>query len=120
MPMRFRSLNKRIIAVAAASILTASGAACSGTSGEKTILFEVTGPEAADVTFVIGTDQTQKNGEKLPFKHEATSTSDPLIAVITAQSKGNGDIVCKISIDGKEVKTNKSSGEFAVVTCSNS
>lgn len=117
--MEFRTLYQRIIAAAAGVVLAAAMTACTSTS-EKTILLEVTGPETADVTYGIGVDQTQALGSKLPWKHEATSTQDPLITVITAQSKSNGDIVCKISIDGKLVKENKSSGEFAVVTCSNS
>ena len=116
--MRFSHLYRPIAAAAVACTLVAALSACGGGS-EKKILFEVTGPETADVTYGVGADQTQAIGTKLPWKHEASSTQDPLITVVTAQSKGAGEITCKISIDGKEVKTNKSSGEFAVVTCSN-
>jgi hypothetical protein len=119
--MRFSNRYRRIIAVITASLFMVTASACGTTtsSGEKKVLFEVTGPATADITYGIGVDHVQDNGAKLPWKHEAASTQDPLITVITAQSKSNGDIVCKISIDGKVVKENKSSGEFAVVTCSN-
>lgn len=109
---------RKLTAVVAACVLAIPLAACTS-STEKKIVFEVTGPPEADITFSVGTDQTQNNGAKLPWKHEATSSADPLITVVMAQNKSTGDIVCKITIDGKVAKENKASGEFAIVTCSN-
>jgi Mycobacterium membrane protein len=93
------------------------GGSPAGTS--HTIVFEVAGPAAADITYGVGTDQSQDNGASLPWRKEVTSKDDALlITVLLAQSKSTGDITCKITVDGKVVKENKSSGEFAVVTCS--
>lgn len=85
--------------------------------GGKKVVLEVKGPKTADVTYGLGTDQSQENGAKLPWKKEMTSSEDVLIASLVAQSKGTGEITCTITVDGKVAKTNKSSGEFAVVTC---
>lgn len=105
-----------MLAAAFALALMASG--CSATTEHKVIL-EVTGPAGADVTYGIGSDQSQENGATLPWKKDLTSRNDPLMIVITAQSKATEEITCKITIDGKVAKENKSKGEFAVVTCSN-
>ncbi|MCX4468976.1 MmpS family protein [Micromonospora sp. NBC_01655] len=86
-------------------------------TGGKSIVLEVTGPKSADVTYGIGTDQSQDNGAKLPWKKELTSKEAIIIPTVVAQSKGSGKIACKITVDGKVVKENASSGEFAVVTC---
>lgn len=116
--MRSRNPYRRIAAVLAACVLTIPTAACGST--EKKIELQVSGPANADITYGIGVDQSQVNGAALPWTKELTSKDDPLIAVITAQSKGSEEITCKILIDGEAVKTSKSLGQFAVVTCSNS
>lgn len=87
--------------------------------GEKTIVMEVTGPKTADITYSLGSDQSQENGAKLPWKKELTSTESFLFPTISAQSMGSasGEIECKITIDGELVKENASSGDYAVVTC---
>lgn len=99
--------------------LTACGSTDNPTGATKKVVFEVTGPAKADVTFGIGTDQSQELDSALPWKKESTTSDTTVITVLLAQSKGAGEIACKITIDGKVVKENKSSGEFAVVTCSN-
>lgn len=108
---------RRFVAIAATVMLAVSFSACSSSS-EKKIEFQVSGPAGADVAYQVGGSQEQENGATLPWKKEKTSTDDPLIAVLVAQSKGSGEIICKILVDGTEVKTAKSTGEFAVVTCS--
>lgn len=89
-----------------------------GKSGGKAVVLEVTGPKSADVTYGLGTDQSQEQGVALPWKKEMTSNESMLIVTLLAQNKGTGDISCKITIDGKTVKENKSSGQYATVTCS--
>lgn len=92
----------------------------SGGGTPTQVTFEVTGPKrASSISYGVGADQAQDNGVKLPWTKTVTSTDALLIGVVTAQSgAGSGAITCKIKVDGKEVKTNKSSGEYAVVTCS--
>jgi hypothetical protein len=99
--------------------LTGCGSTGNPTGSEKKIVLEVAGPAAADITYSIGTDQSQEIGAVLPWKKDTTSKDTMLIVVFSAQSKGDGEISCKLSIDGKVVKENKSSGQFAIVTCSN-
>jgi hypothetical protein len=93
----------------------------SGSGSGKQITFEVTGTGTtkADVTYALGTDQTQENGVTVPWTKTLTSKSDTDIPVVTAQSSDEGgkEIACKVSVGGKVVKENKSTGEFAVVTC---
>ena len=106
-----------LLAVLAAALMLI---ACTGGSGgTKTIVMEVAGPAQADITYGIGTDQSQELGKVLPWKKTTTSSADPLIVVLSAQSKAEaGEITCKLTIGGKIVKENKSTGQFAVVTCS--
>lgn len=85
--------------------------------GDKTVVLEVTGAKTADITYGLGADQSQEQGAKLPWKKTLTSSEAMVIPTLLAQNKGGGTIACKITIDGKLVKENKSSGEFAVVTC---
>lgn len=80
------------------------------------VVFEVTGPASADITFGVGGSTEQRLGEALPFRIER-STREPVIAVIVAQSKGTGDIVCKLTIDGVAQEPKTSTGQFATVTC---
>jgi len=96
-----------------------AGNALDKAGSEKTIVMEVTGPAAADITYGIGSDQSQETGATLPWRKELKSDDVVLVVVVTAQSKGTGDINCKVTIDGKVAKENKSTGEFAIVTCSN-
>lgn len=113
-----RNIYRTSTAVLAAVTLATAVSGCTS-SAEKKVVFEVSGPAAADITYGTGADQSQENGAALPWKKEVTSSADVLITVLLAQSKGTGEISCKITVDGKVVKENKSSGEFAVVTCSN-
>lgn len=90
-----------------------SGAAAKG----HTIILDVTGPASADITYGTNADQSQEQGAKLPWRKEIPATDLPFATSLLAQSKGTGEIVCTITIDGKVAKTNKSTGQYAVVTC---
>jgi hypothetical protein len=107
-----------------AALAALSTSACSDmdnpTGAEKTIIMEIGGNgKSADVTYQIGTNQSQDNGAKLPWKKETSSKDSVIITVLTAQAKDGKEITCKVTVDGKVVSENKSSGEFAIVTCSN-
>ncbi|MDP9797323.1 hypothetical protein J2S43_005835 [Catenuloplanes nepalensis] len=98
-------------------------AAAGGPKGEgQKIVLEVTGPAKAGVTYMLGADSSQDNGTALPWKKELTSADEFLYVSIVAQKDGAGaeDIACKITIDGKVVKENRSTGDYAVVTCNHS
>lgn len=83
----------------------------------KTIVLKVTGPKKADITYGLNADQSQANGAKLPWTKKMTSTEAMTIATVSAQNSGSGDIECEITVNGKVVKTNKSEGEYSIVTC---
>jgi hypothetical protein len=96
-----------------------AGQPASGGAAKHTIVFDVAGPaEGADITYGVGADQSQDNGAKLPWRKETGSNETLIITALVAQSKGTAEITCTITVDGKVKKTNKSSGQFAVVSCS--
>lgn len=88
-----------------------------GKGGGKSVVLEITGPKTADITYGLGTDQSQEQGAALPWKKELTSKDKILLVTVLAQNKGTGEISCRITVDGKVVKENKSSGQYATVTC---
>lgn len=127
-------MNKTLIAALAACAVVAmacssgggdtDGPGAQGASGDsktsddkKTIVLEVKGPKKADITYGLNSDQSQDNGAKLPWKKSMTSSEALTIATLTAQNSASGEITCTITVDGKVVKTNKSKGQFAIVTC---
>jgi hypothetical protein len=89
-----------------------------------TVQYEVWGPQnEADFTYNSPTGIVQKHGY-LPLTDSTMgrgiifhtfSAGDPL--AITAQLSAAGKITCQITVDGKVISTNTSSGEYAVVTC---
>jgi hypothetical protein len=93
-----------------------TGTSTGGTDAKRTVILEVTGPKTADTTYGLNVDQSQENGAKVPWKKTLT-TEDLTVATVVAQNKGKGKISCKITVDGKVAKTNPSSGEYAVATC---
>jgi hypothetical protein len=128
--MAIRRKHFAVAAVAAAALIT--GIACSSGSGngdtgssseERTIRYELTGTGNAS-TVAYSSDgsgsQSQEASAKLPWSKEIKLPRGKIgVPVITAQrGSGNGDITCRILVDGKEVKKATSSGQYAVVTCS--
>lgn len=96
----------------------AAEAAGSNSDAKKNIVLEVTGPAKADITYLLNSDTSQDSDAALPWK-KTLSTSEALTIVnLSAQNSGSGTITCKITMNGKVVKTNKSKGQYAVVTCS--
>ena len=83
-----------------------------------TILLEVTGPVTADITYSAVGQQAQELGAALPWVKTVTIRSELPIATVLAQSKGVGEIRCKITKDGKVTRENVSNGQYSVVTCS--
>lgn len=86
-------------------------------SGKKTIVLEVKGPSKADITYGLNSDLSQAGKAKLPWKKTLTSSEAMTIASVSAQNAASGTIQCTITVNGKIVKTNKSEGEYSIVTC---
>lgn len=89
-----------------------------GGGDTKTIVLKITGPKKADITYGLNADQSQANGAKLPWTKKMSSSEAFTIATVSAQNTGSGEISCQITVNGKVVKTNKSTGEYSIVTCS--
>ncbi|QRY62697.1 hypothetical protein JVX90_00015 [Gordonia sp. PDNC005] len=87
---------------------------------DGTVVYEVTGDSGSAGTityFTEGGNQSQANGESLPWKSKALDKDKTTIKGVTAQNAGSGDISCKIIVDGKVEVENTSSGSYAVVSC---
>jgi hypothetical protein len=96
-----------------------------------TVVYTLTGDSTdATATYSTFTDgksaQEQATGQKLPFSKTITAKggSDSLSFNSFTLSGTNGadgtDITCDISVDGKSIATQTSSGAYASVTCSGS
>jgi hypothetical protein len=105
------------------SATTDSGtpAAAASSASAHTVVFAAQTSDGSqmDVTYELGSDQSQANGSASPWSKTTTSTDDVTMASVVAQSQGDsgGTVSCTITVDGKVVKTNNSSGSYAVVTC---
>ncbi|MDQ3787034.1 MAG: DUF4190 domain-containing protein [Actinomycetota bacterium] len=89
---------------------------------EAVIVYEVTGDApSADITYSTYGDEMTTNQEtvtKLPWRKEVTTTGiikDGQLIVSTGAE--GGSVTCKLTVDGKEVKTATASGAFAMATC---
>lgn len=111
------------IAVIPAALLALSACGTATTTSDKEIVYTVTGDSGkASVTYSAdGKGSTQQdNAASLPWTHKMTLKQglvDLNVLTVIAQNSGDGKIACSISVDGKEVKTATSSGQFAIATC---
>jgi hypothetical protein len=89
---------------------------------EAVIVYQVSGDApSADITYSTFGDELTTNQEtvtKLPWRKEVTTTGivkDGQLIVSTGAD--GGSVTCKLTVDGKEVKTATASGVFAIATC---
>lgn len=89
---------------------------------EAVIVYEVSGDApSADITYSTYGDEMTTNQEtvtKLPWRKEVTTTGivkDGQLIVSTGAD--GGSVTCKLTVDGKVVKTATASGAFAMATC---
>lgn len=89
---------------------------------ESVIVYEVTGDATnVDVTYTTIGDTAETKDETvatLPWKKEVKTTG--LVKegqVIVTTGEEGGSVTCRITVDGKEVKTATASGPFAMATC---
>lgn len=94
----------------------------SASSGAGNVVYEVTGTgRANNITYGdVTKGLSQQNGTKLPWTKTAPASDGFAAYGLTAQNGGSGEISCKITVDGKEVANNTSSGQYAVVSCNGS
>ena len=90
-------------------------------NAKHAVVYEVGGTATkADITFSSdgSTGTSQDNGARVPWRKKITvqGESFPVFQVM-AQNNGAGIITCKITVDGKVVKENRSKGEYAIASC---
>jgi hypothetical protein len=89
---------------------------------EAVIVYEITGDApSADVTYTTFGDSTSTNQETvttLPWTKEVTTKGIVKEGqlIVTTGADG-GSVTCKVTVDGKEVKTATASGAFAMASC---
>ena len=100
---------------------TSSAPAASPSSGTHTVVFAAQTSDGSqmNVSYGLGGDSSDANGSASPWSKTSTTTEAVTTASVVAQSQGDGDgsVSCSITVDGKVVKTNQSTGAYAVVTC---
>ncbi|HTF09011.1 MAG TPA: MmpS family transport accessory protein, partial [Asanoa sp.] len=88
----------------------------------KAVVYEVTGSGRADINYVddLAGEPRELKNQKLPWKHEFTSTEGSLLLTVSATSSSgdNDGIGCRITVDGKESAANEGSiiGAFCIGT----
>jgi Mycobacterium membrane protein len=91
-----------------------------GDGGSHRVVYRVTGPKSADLTYQNENDDTSQEGHaKLPWTY-SFQAEDFAFAYVSAQNNQAGTITCTIEIDGVEAESNSSSGRFAICTASGS
>jgi hypothetical protein len=119
-----------IIAIVVSTILTGLcviqvlgvGLANVGHPKMHTVVLTVTvqsGGAAAgiDVTYGAAGSQSQELNRAAPWTRTLSLRSGQSVVVL-GSNDGDGTIVCSIEVDGKTVKTARSVGRYAGVTCS--
>lgn len=92
------------------------------------VTYDVTGDgtKATSVTYLTFNDgssgTSQANDTAVPFHKVVPIKGDTLFSTslfsLVAQSADGNTITCKITVDGKVISTNTSTGPYAVATCS--
>jgi hypothetical protein len=77
------------------------------------------GAAHADITYSFGRDFGQANGRSLPWRQTASrKVSGFDVISLDVQNTGEqGSVTCRISVNGKVVSSNTSTGPFAVASC---
>lgn len=79
------------------------------------VAYEVDGPSDVTMETPDGTRQETITAHKSWGYCFPASSS---FVYVSAQNSGGGSIGCTITVDGRHVAANTSSGEYAIVTCS--
>lgn len=95
-------------------------------AANDTVVYTITGGHAQDITYIAPGGNVQESQvtdrTALPWTQSFTvpAGTEGLTMELTAQNAGGGTIGCTITVNGKAVASNSSSGEYAVVSCSGS
>jgi len=116
--------NRALLGVSTIILLAESLSGCMATgmpnmqAGRK-VTYEVVGSSAYanNVTWSTQQGQQQDTEASLPWSRIFTTGSGFQSFVVLAQNSGSGYISCKITVDGKVIASQTSTGQYATVTC---
>ena len=80
------------------------------------MVYKVTGPSSAMVTYSTPSGQEQDSSADLPWTKKFKAKGGEFLSV-SAQNKGGGTITCTITVDGKTIKRARSKGAYAIASC---
>ncbi|GAB7048658.1 MmpS family transport accessory protein [Catenuloplanes indicus] len=89
-------------------------------SPDATVVYEVTGPDDAAVTYTeAGTTPKSERDVRLPWRKEFTLGSETPLLSVTGIHFGteNSELTCRITLDGKEIVKRTASGNASTATC---
>ncbi|GAB7040608.1 MULTISPECIES: MmpS family transport accessory protein [Catenuloplanes] len=89
-------------------------------SPDATVVYEVTGPDDAAVTYTeAGTTPKSERDVRLPWRKEFTLGSETPLLSVTGIHFGtdNSELTCRITLDGKEIVKRTASGNATTATC---
>ena len=106
-------------------ITSASVAVHNAATQQHTVVYAITGSGTADITydtFQNGSSGTsQETGVSLPWSKTLTASGLFSAYSLTASNgSGSGSLACTITVDGKVISHNVSSGQYANVACTGS
>lgn len=90
---------------------------------ESIVRYEITGSGGVSVSYMVpgSGSLSQENAAKAPWTKDfpAASSGFQLTSLVAQRKAGdNGEVGCKITVDGQVKAENTSSGPYAMVTCS--
>ena len=116
----FMSISKSQASEAAAES-TAVASIQAEDKRQSQVTYSITGTaDSALVTYTVTDgDISQENGISVPWNKSLEIPNDDYrFLSLSAQNSGDGSITCTISVAGKVVNTNTSTGAYAIASCS--
>lgn len=85
------------------------------------VTYEITGTTSGvSITLNNAQDGTEQGDYKLPFRKTYEMQPGSFVYISAQNMYESGTVICKIYVDGEEVKTSTSSGAYVIATCSGS
>jgi hypothetical protein len=102
-------------------VSVASVAVNKANTTKHTVVYSVTGSGTADITydsFTNGNSGTsQDTGAAIPWSKTITGSGIFNVYSLTATLSSGGTVTCSITVDGKQLASHTSTGQFASVDC---
>lgn len=115
-----------VVIIGAVSCVAIAGSAVKSVDDQSkqqhTVLYEVTGTGKADITYSTDAQgsSAQESGATLPWSKTEQSAGFFRVYTLLAQNgmdSSGGELTCKITVDGKLVKTATAKGAGAIASC---